>query len=98
MIRGFDPLQVHYFRLLANSIYDMRNLKNFSEFNLFESADRFDSRVAQLEAKGFTHTRTGLTNGIFSFLYSQIEEPDESEWQDFLNVVDERNEQTEQAG
>jgi len=59
--------------------------------NLFENfdADKLDTRVKDLEDRGFKHVRTGLRNDELesSFLYHQIEEPTDEEWKEFLGEL-----------
>ncbi len=61
-----------------------------SQTKTYPDFSKLDTRIQQLEDRGFTHSRVGLRNDVLvsSLLYHQIEEPSDEEWAEFMAELD----------
>lgn len=78
-------------RRKQKQVSEMRNIKLYEEFGL-DKIDKLDARIKQLEDRGFSHVRTRLRNDevMQSLLYHQIEEPNDEEWTEFIEELDDK--------
>ena len=46
-----------------------------------------EERIKQLKQLGFKETPVGMANEKYAFLWHQIEEPSQAEWDEFIATV-----------
>lgn len=49
-----------------------------------------EHKIKELEKRGFTHTRVGMTNGKYAFIYYQIDSDtmSDAEWDEYIQHLD----------
>jgi hypothetical protein len=52
---------------------------------------KFDTRVEQLEKLGFKDIRVGYSNEKYAFMYHQIEEITQENWDELIKIIENNN-------